>query len=69
MYKYQRNITWCDSDSCFVALVPELEGCTAHGSTPEQALENINLAIELWIEVAQENGWDIPKPKEFLEVA
>ncbi|WP_245597508.1 type II toxin-antitoxin system HicB family antitoxin [Meiothermus cerbereus] len=61
MYKYE--IYWSQEDDVFVAEVPELPGCTAHGDTPEDALASAQQAIELWIETAKEFGDPIPQPK------
>lgn len=47
----------------FVAEVPELPGCIAHGKTTEKALKSVNQAIELWIDTAKEFGDEIPEPK------
>ena len=47
----------------FVAEVPELPGCMAHGNTPESALANAHAAIQLWIDAAREFGDPIPEPK------
>jgi predicted RNase H-like HicB family nuclease len=47
----------------FVAEVPELPGCMAHGGTPEAALANAHDAIQLWIDTAREFGDPIPEPK------
>jgi predicted RNase H-like HicB family nuclease len=47
----------------FIAEVPELPGCMAHGSTQELALANANQAIQLWIDTAKEFGDPIPEPK------
>lgn len=63
MQKYELIIYWSNEDALFVAEVPELPGCKAHGETQELALQNINQAIELWLETAQEFGDPIPKPK------
>lgn len=49
MAKYELIIYWSDEDSAFIAEVPELPGCSAHGKTPRKALENAEDAIELWI--------------------
>ena len=46
-----------------MAEVPELPGCTAHGDSQENALKNINQAMELWIDTAKEAGDPIPEPK------
>jgi len=57
------EIYWSQEDDVFVAEVPELPGCTAHGDTPEDALASAQQAIELWIETAKEFGDPIPQPK------
>jgi predicted RNase H-like HicB family nuclease len=63
MYKYEIIMYWSNDDDAFVAEVPELPGCMAHGSTQEDALKNINEAMELWLDVARDNGDLIPEPK------
>jgi predicted RNase H-like HicB family nuclease len=63
MHKYEVIIYWSSEDSAFVAEVPELAGCTAHGSTPADALENAQQAMDLWLETALEFGDAIPEPK------
>ena len=62
MHKYEIIIYWINEDGAFVAAAPELPGCTAHGHTQEAALQNINQAVELWLETAQEFGDPIPEP-------
>lgn len=63
MNKYEIIIYWSEEDSAFVAEVPELPGCAAHGSTQEAALASAQDAIRLWIDTAKEFGDPIPKPK------
>ena len=63
MYKYEIILYWSSADDAFVAEVPELPGCMAHGDTQEAALNNVNQAIGLWVETAQEFGDPIPEPK------
>jgi len=63
MNKYEIIIYWSDEDTAFVAEVPELPGCAAHGPTQEAALVNAQAAIRLWISTAKEFGDSIPKPK------
>jgi predicted RNase H-like HicB family nuclease len=63
MRKYEVIIYWSDEDRAFVAEVPELAGCAAHGSTQEAALANAQDAIRLWIDTAREFGDPIPNPK------
>jgi len=63
MYKYEIIIYWSNEDEAFIAEVPELPGCIAHGRTPETALKNAKDAIQLWIDAAKEFGDPIPAPK------
>lgn len=46
----------------YLATVPSLPGCMSDGETPEEALENIQDAIEAWLEAAREWGRPIPAP-------
>lgn len=61
--RYQIVIFWSDDDACFLAEVPELPGCMADGETHQEALANVEAAIEAWIETAAELGREIPQPK------
>jgi predicted RNase H-like HicB family nuclease len=63
VYKYEVIIYWSQEDDAFVAEVPELPGCMAHGQTAEQALASVHQATQLWIETAKEFGDPIPEPK------
>ena len=63
MYKYRIILYWSYEDDVFIAEVPELPGCMAHGDTQEQALLNVNDAMGLWIDTAREFGNPVPKPK------
>ncbi|MCZ7626091.1 MAG: hypothetical protein C3F12_12460 [Candidatus Methylomirabilota bacterium] len=63
MNKYEVIIYWSEEDQAFVAEVPELPGCSAHGATHEGALANAQEAIRLWIDTATEFGDPIPVPK------
>lgn len=63
MNRYEIIIYWSMEDQAFVAEVPELSGCTAHGATYEEALVQVQSALELWIETAREYNDPIPEPK------
>ncbi len=63
MYKYEIIIYWDEQDRIYVADVPELPGCSAHGATYDEALTNIKDAIQLWIDTAKEFGDPVPEPK------
>lgn len=61
--RYEIIIFWSDDDQAFIADVPELPGCMAHGSSHAEALENAQQAITLWLESARESGDPVPEPK------
>jgi predicted RNase H-like HicB family nuclease len=63
MFKYETIIYWSEEDGVFIAEVPELSGCIAHGDTQEEALAKSKSAIQLWINTAKEFGDPIPEPK------
>ena len=63
MIKYEIIIYWSEEDEAFIAEVPELPGCAAHGVTQESALGSAQDAIRLWIDTAKEFGDPIPEPK------
>ena len=68
-YRYEIIIHWSNEDNIFVAEVPELPGCMAHGKDYDNALSHIKEAIELWIDTAKKYGDPIPKPKGRLMYA
>ncbi len=69
MSKYEINIYWGEWDQAFIAEVPELPGCAADGATYKEALTNVEVIIQEWIETAKELGRPIPQPKGRLVFA
>ena len=63
MNKYEIILYWSEDDGAYIAEVPELPGCMAHGITQIDAVINANEAIELWVETARETGRPVPEPK------
>lgn len=61
--RYEISIVWSDEDGCFVAEVPDLPGCMAHGSSYQEAAANTESAMHAWLAVAAELGRDIPEPR------
>lgn len=62
IYNYNTTLTWDARDEIWVARVPELPGCMAHGDTPQEALEELQIALPGWIEAAQESHFHFPRP-------
>ena len=65
----RNNSYWSAEDSAFIAEVPELPGCMAHGDTQEDALANVKEAMRLWLDTAREFGDPIPEPRGRLMYA
>ena len=63
MHKYEIILYWSDEDKIFVAEVPELPGCIAHGKSQEMALASAQEAVQLWIDTEVEFGDAVPEPK------
>ena len=63
-YKYSIEILYSHEDEGYIALAPELPGCSAFGQTEEEALKEIKTAIDLWLEIAKKEGREIPRPVE-----
>jgi len=63
MNKYEIIVYWSQEDNAFIAEVPELPGCIADGENQIEALNNVNIIINEWIETAIPNNRYIPQPK------
>lgn len=61
--KYHIDLFWSEEDGAWVADVPDLQSCAAFGNTPGEALAEVELAMEAWLEVAREDGLPIPEPR------
>ena len=62
-HRYAINLFWSQRDDGWIADVPDLKPCSAHGDTPEEAVAEAQIAIELWVETATERGIPIPEPR------
>ncbi len=69
MERYEIILYWSAEDAAFIAEVPELPGCMAHGDTQEEALANVKEAMNLWLDTAREFGEPIPEPRGRLMYA
>jgi predicted RNase H-like HicB family nuclease len=69
MTRYEIIIYWSNEDQAFIAEVPELPGCAADGSSYKEALANVEVIIQEWVETARELGRAIPEPKGRLVFA
>jgi predicted RNase H-like HicB family nuclease len=60
--RYPKQIFWDDEDEGFIAIAPDLPGCSAFGETEQEALSELDDAIMAWISAAQAAGNVVPKP-------
>lgn len=56
------EIIYSGEDEGFIAVAPELPGCSAFGVTEDEALREVKVAVSLWLEAAREEGRAIPEP-------
>ncbi|MGB3312084.1 MAG: type II toxin-antitoxin system HicB family antitoxin [Nodosilinea sp.] len=61
--KYELIIYWSEDDQFFVVEVPELPGCAADGESYQEAVANVEVVIQEWMETALELGRSIPEPR------
>ena len=69
MIRYEIILYWSNEDEAFIAEVPELPGCAADGATYQEALQNVEIVMQEWIETAKELGRQIPEAKGRLMFA
>ena len=62
MKDYHINIFYSDEDQGYIADIPDLESCSAFGSTPDEALRELDIAKKAWIDAANAEGKPIPPP-------
>jgi predicted RNase H-like HicB family nuclease len=62
-HRYHIKVFWSDEDGCWIADVPDLRYCSAHGETPAEAVAEAEQAIALWLDSARDSGLPVPKPR------
>ena len=67
--KYEIIIYWSEEDNCYVTEVPELPGCMSDGASYVEAIKNIEIVIQQWLDTVLELGREIPKAKGKLMFA
>ncbi|MEH2111116.1 type II toxin-antitoxin system HicB family antitoxin [Nostoc sp.] len=66
MFRYEIILYWSELDQAFIAEVPELSGCAADGNSYQEALHNVELVVQEWIETAKDLGRPIPESRPRL---
>ena len=62
MKDHHINVFYNDDDDGYIADIPDLQHCSAFGATPEEALQEVLKAKQVWLEAAQASGKPIPAP-------
>lgn len=62
-HRYQIVLYWSDEDDAYIAEVPELPGCAADGRSYQEAIANVEVVIDEWIETAVDLGRAVPEPR------
>ena len=63
MKDYHINIFYSDDDEGYIADIPDLQKCSAFGTTPNEALQQVLIAQKLWLEEAKKANLNIPSPQ------
>lgn len=63
MKDYHINIFYSQEDEAWIADIPDFEMCSAHGDSPQEALEQLLIARDGIIEAMQERGLPLPEPR------
>jgi len=63
MKDYHINIFYSEEDDGYIADVPDLEHCSAFGSSHEAALAEVRVAMAAWLETAKAEKRPIPPPR------
>ena len=64
---YSIIVAWSEEDQAFIAFAPELAGCMAHGETRGEAIQQLEIAIENWLDTARELSREIPSPTHWAD--
>lgn len=63
MKDYHINVFYSEEDECYIADIPDLRFCSAFGSTPEEAVREVEIAKSAWLESARADSKPIPPPR------
>ncbi|MBI5849314.1 MAG: type II toxin-antitoxin system HicB family antitoxin [Nitrospirae bacterium] len=66
MLKYSVSIQWSDSDNGFIAFVPELPGLSAFGNSQEEAVAELHIAADAYIESLRDSEQQLPEPTKVI---
>ena len=62
---YQILVTWSAEDGAFVATVPDLPGCMAHGQSEREAIKSAQQAIALYVRDLEDQQEPLPQASRY----
>ena len=65
--RYSVEIFWSEEDNAFIAVVPDLPGCSSHGESRAEAAIEVEDAMICWLEACAKAGNPIPLPTTHAE--
>ena len=63
MKDYHINVFYSEKDAGYIADIPDLKYCSAFGESPEEAVREVIIAKNAWLEAARAQGKSIPRPR------
>lgn len=63
MSDYHINVFYSEEDMQYIAEIPDLRGCSASGATPVDAVREVLVAKQLWLDSRRGHGEPIPEPR------
>lgn len=62
-HRYPLEVFWDEGSDAFICIAPDLPGCSAVGDSPKDAVQEMEIAMKLWLDAAQSMGRTLPEPK------
>ncbi len=59
---YLYTVKWSKEDQKYLCKVDRLPGCMSDGITEVEAVNNLEIIVDEWLETARELGRKIPEP-------
>lgn len=66
MSKYGFRLLWSEEDQGFIATCPDFPGLSAFGETPNEALHEAQVALDLFVESLSVSDTTLPEPTQAL---
>jgi len=61
---YPIDVFWSDEDDAWIADVPDLAYCSALGDSPHEAVAEVEVAMQAWLDAARSSGRQVPAPSQ-----